>query len=76
MNDVVDKILNETDTEKVFLKLWIIAILYHRQPESEKAWNELKKITNENIVNTMSFMSGLLIAGNPKTTEETLKSFL
>lgn len=73
--EMFSMILDLDDKTSKVMCLWMVAILDHRGKYGDRAWDELKGITDENIVTAMAFMSGLMIGGNCKTIH-TLEDYL
>jgi len=63
--DVVDKIIknNNSSLSVKIVRLWCVWLLNYRQELGDKSMEEMKKLTNEDYVIALSFISGLQMGG-------------
>lgn len=63
--DVVDKIIknNNSSLSVKIIRLWCVWLLNYRQELGDKSMGEMAKLTNEDYVSALSFISGLQMGG-------------
>lgn len=63
--DVVDKIIknDKSSLSTKIIRLWCVWLLNYRQELGDKSMEEMKKLTNEDYVVALSFISGLQMGG-------------
>ena len=75
--DIVDKIMkNDIGLSAKIIRLWGIVMLNYRAPLGDKAWKQMKKITNQDVVTAIAFISGFCIGGCPMGDLEKIKGIV
>ena len=76
--DIVEKIVDKkviSQSTKI-IQLWAVAMVNYRQPLGDKAWAAMKNLTNSDVTNAISYLTGFCLGASPTKLDERIKELL